>query len=210
MIGCRGSASLTCFAWGRNYDVILGMPWFRSYQPHADFARHVLWVRIGKELVRISCEQTTKEDLASAKLPPPPGSCQTESVKPGEDILSFGELQTMLRHGQEVFVVYTRDPKDGTDECLVHPLAKRIVHGEFKDVFPDEVPSGLPPIRLHDHRFWWRKVLNLTLGRPIISLRRRRRKHRIRSKSGSPKAGSDPAEARGACRSSLLQRRMAS
>ena len=49
-------------------------------------------------------------------------------------------------------MVYTRDPKDSTDECLVHPLAKRIVRGEFKDVFPDEVPSGLPPIRVHDHR----------------------------------------------------------
>ena len=135
-----------------NYDVILGMPWFRSYQPRADFARHLLWVRIGKEHVCITCEQTTKADLATAELPPSPGSVQTASVEPGEDILSFGELQTMLKHGQEVFVVYTRDPKDSTDEYLVHPLAKRIVRGEFKDVFPEEVPSGLPPIRVHDHR----------------------------------------------------------
>ena len=80
-----------------NYDVILGMPWFRSCQPRADFARHLLWVRIGKEHVCITCEQTTKADLASAKLPPSPDSCQTESVRSGEDILSFGELQTMLR-----------------------------------------------------------------------------------------------------------------
>jgi len=34
----------------------------------------------------------------------------------------------------------------GEQETPLHPLAQPLVH-KFEDVFPDNLPSGLPPIR---------------------------------------------------------------
>jgi hypothetical protein len=151
-----------------NYDIILGMPWLHTLNPQVD------WI-----------DQTLKfqHDQQSHCLHPAPPSSNLEPPLPTLDAnyqpLTIARLKLSLRHKQvaEMFVGNYRDlttmqlnsteTQSTAPSPPLNPEAKKLLD-EYRDVFPDDLPSGLPPRRDIDHQ------IELTPGaKPVYHALRR-------------------------------------
>jgi len=56
--------------------------------------------------------------------------------------LSETQVKRSINKGKTVLALFVLEK--GEEEIPLHPLAQPLVH-EFNDVFPDDLPLGLPP-----------------------------------------------------------------
>ena len=119
-----------------NYDVILGMPWLKSENPHIDFTHGT--VRVGQHLL-----------LGDTKSKPP-------QVHLLDARTMFRTLKTSSV--QEVFIATLKADPDSQPVDPLRPQtdlpesSNQKLHEmlqEFRDVFDE--PTHLPPVRSHDH-----------------------------------------------------------
>lgn len=121
------------------FDIILGMPWLEEANPVVNWRAKT-----------VTIEHESQPHVLSAEV--------------STHLLSEVELRRSVRRNQveSVSLIYAND-----DSCRADPpsraaeanvvadeadeLRRKVMH-EFRDVFPDDLPAGLPPARDVDHR----------------------------------------------------------
>ena len=135
--------------------MILGIPWLSEENPHIDWAQGAIAVRQGQGLI-------------SLPLAKPLQWTEDEAVAHIDFIISKNNLSQLMRSKMMTgaFLGYIREVEEeesvvleaqgGTevkpkwDQAL--PSEVRAVLEEFDDVFPQELPQGLPPVH-QGHEF---------------------------------------------------------
>jgi hypothetical protein len=72
---------------------------------------------------------------------------------PPVEVISALQLKREVRHGEELYLAIVRPSAEHVaDTKVIQSGDASIIVNEFKDVFPDDLPSELPPRRDVDHR----------------------------------------------------------
>jgi len=119
------------------FDVVLGMPWLAENNVVIDCRDRTLDLRrltIGRTAV-------SADTSPAAPLAPP---------TPHIEVISALQLKRAARTDDEVFMLCNMDAELGNVQTA-DPDAQALL-AEYSDVFPDDLPAGLPPSRAVDHR----------------------------------------------------------
>jgi hypothetical protein len=116
------------------YDAILGMPWLIKHDPEIEWKTGTITVMRDGQRTTL-CGMTRREE------------------QDHDRVLSLAQLEKILERPGEVecFLVMIEEKKTASDEVdsLSEPYATLVQ--EYKDVFPKELPAGLPLSRNVDH-----------------------------------------------------------
>ncbi len=112
-----------------DYDIILGMPWLTDENPHID------WVKRQLTICRGSC------------------SIQLHALdSPMRHVISALQFAKLTRTCEYYLAVIRTTETDTAIEKNYHdqPDLQKLLT-KYHDVFPDDLPPGLPPPRTFDH-----------------------------------------------------------
>jgi hypothetical protein len=115
------------------YDVILGTPWLQRHNPSINWISYSISVNSnGKQ-----CE------LPLANI----------TDTPVVELVSALQFKREVQHGEELYLALVQSLAEHSNDskAAINSDASTIIN-EFKEVFPEELPSGLPPSRDIDHR----------------------------------------------------------
>jgi transposase InsO family protein len=131
-------AQVPCFVsdLALDFQVILGNAWLKAHKAHFDFETGTVVLK--KHNRRITL-RSSKSSLQSAK-----------QSTPGRipKVLSAMQLKRAVKKGEKVLLCQLSEVK--MDNLKVPENVQSLLT-EFADVFPDELPSGLPPSRNVGH-----------------------------------------------------------
>jgi hypothetical protein len=137
----------------QGYDCILGMTWLTQHKPHIQWTERIVQFshKNKHHVLRASDPHTEPTVCASVKL-----TCnlisERELMEQQDEIESveLALVQWTSSNGDGVELhcnaVQTSSNTNKDEESVRHLLT------EFRDVFPDDLPAGLPPERAIDHR----------------------------------------------------------
>ena len=114
------------------YDAILGTPWLAAVNPNIDWQANVITFSHRGETITL------------APQPDPPGT--QEPI-----VLSAIQLAKHVRRGSPLGIALVREIKTDTPALAKHTKITTQLLKEFADVFPEQLPKGLPPQRKVDH-----------------------------------------------------------
>jgi hypothetical protein len=109
-----------------SYDIILGRDWFQKFNPQIDWTER-------KVLVYINCRWQS--------LP------LWDGIEVAE--ISARRLEKSLMYGEMCYAVMVNSIEQSPEEKIPQAISSLIK--EYDDVFPADLPSGLPPEREEDH-----------------------------------------------------------
>jgi hypothetical protein len=115
------------------YDVILGIPWLTRHNPVIDWSTSTVSVRVGNQFSRLPVYK--------------------ESTTPAVELVSRLQAVRDVEKGEQMYLALVRPLQvDSDDKQLVASSSTTSLVKEFSDVFPDDLPKGLPPKRAVDHK----------------------------------------------------------
>ncbi|XP_021764110.1 uncharacterized protein LOC110728769 [Chenopodium quinoa] len=122
--------------------ILLGRPWqFDRDVMHDGRKNTYSFMRDKKKIVLNPLSPTIKH-----KEPLGTGNTIKENLLIGEN-----EMEKEINQGHIGFICLLRETKESERENPIHPLVKEVLV-EYHDVFPDDLPPGLPPIRGIEHQ----------------------------------------------------------
>jgi len=131
-----------------HYDVILGMPWHEDHNPVINWKEKTVSVGLedGQDIQVAGPQKQKKHNKMLS---------QTEAnVNSSVNIARISLLQTkrlVRKKGTEICLCLVRGTEYGASEQqALQPQVEKLLK-EYKDVFPDELPNGLPPSRTVEH-----------------------------------------------------------
>ena len=131
-----------------HYDVILGMPWHEDHNPVINWKEKTVSVGLedGQDIQVAGPQKQKKHNKMLS---------QTETtVNSSVNIARISLLQTkrlVRKKGTEICLCLVRGTEYGASEQQsLQPQIEKLLK-EYKDVFPDELPNGLPPSRAIEH-----------------------------------------------------------
>ena len=132
----------------QGYDAILGMPWLGDKNPRIDFSNRNIELKVGDKMVRL--DGVSKHANKSRSLYLARKQARTDFMK--LNLISHTQIKRLGRKVQPLFlaVVKPTDTHSKTTDSKNTPF-KHILH-QYRDVFPDDLPKGLPPTRDVDHK----------------------------------------------------------
>ncbi|KAJ9512911.1 hypothetical protein QJQ45_029113, partial [Haematococcus lacustris] len=119
-----------------DFDIILGKPWLAEINPRIDWKANIM-------RFRHAGRQHT--------LRPPVRHPGTTNTSGSPLLISSAQLRTAISDKCPVFLV-SITPADGNAETCHQVLDCSPIVQEYADVFPSDLPHGLPPERSVDHR----------------------------------------------------------
>jgi len=122
-------------------DAILGLPWLSDANPNVDFRTRI--ITIGKQQLNTTTTRPTATTTPSKKINPIVEGIM-KLLEHEEKKEEFKVVEQFLRSTPNVG--RPRQPTIGQEELEV----KNRILKEFKDIFPESLPSGLPPSRGHE------------------------------------------------------------
>ena len=134
------------------YDIILGMPWLSKHNPEVNWSSGIVTVKDPKTRQIFRLRTIKKMERALKPI--------VDQQAAGVTMLSALQFKRAAKKsGTEVFLALVRPVKSDGDRAEVeadassveHAAAKKLL-GNYRDVFPEDLPSGLPPKRDVDHR----------------------------------------------------------
>ena len=117
------------------YDIILGMPWLVKHNPRVDWCQGVVTLDnvadpVINNIISSAHDETSSSSVITA--------------------LQFGRVSR--KAGNELLLVLVQDNDVQMNTLSVDSGEAKKLLAQFCDVFPDDLPSGLPPKRDVDHR----------------------------------------------------------
>ncbi|KAJ9534914.1 hypothetical protein QJQ45_029577 [Haematococcus lacustris] len=119
-----------------DFDIILGKPWLAEINPCIDWKANIM-------RFRHAGRQHT--------LRPPVKQPGTTNTSGSPLLISSAQLRTAISNNCPVFLV-SITPADSNAETCHQVLDCSPIVQEYADVFPSDLPHGLPPERSVDHR----------------------------------------------------------
>jgi hypothetical protein len=117
-----------------HHHVILGMPWLSAVNPHLDFQQKICTVKQGLQTIVLG----TKPDAHPAS---------------GDVLMTAKQLcRAMRKPDTQVLLVLLEPLNERLDLPKETPAAVESLLQDFTDVFPKDLPKGLPPDRGFPHR----------------------------------------------------------
>jgi hypothetical protein len=116
-----------------NYDVILGKPWLFKTNPDINWRTNE--VTIHHRGQRFILQGDTSDHQSTVQL------C--------DQVLVSRQQMAKLATGADIFAIFAK-PAEEKQETNLPPKMLELLD-EFQDLFPDELPAGLPPKRNVDH-----------------------------------------------------------
>ena len=115
------------------YDVILGIPWLKRHNPVINWDTSKVVVSSNGN----QCELPLHSDIDP----------------PAVEMISALQAKRDMTKGEQMYLALVKvvEQDNAATKVTVDPDTEKII-SEFKDVFPDDLPSGLPPKREIDHR----------------------------------------------------------
>jgi hypothetical protein len=116
-----------------DYDVIVGSPWLKRHNPSIDWSTGI--VRVSSQGRQCVLPLHTHSHVATIQM------------------VSAIQMKREVQKGEDMYLVLIQDAVEHTSDskATISGDAAAII-SEYKDVFPDELPSHLPPVREIDHR----------------------------------------------------------
>jgi RNase H-like domain found in reverse transcriptase/Reverse transcriptase (RNA-dependent DNA polymerase)/Integrase zinc binding domain/Retroviral aspartyl protease/Chromo (CHRromatin Organisation MOdifier) domain len=111
-----------------SYDVILGKQWLSKYDPMISHKTNEITFQFQNQNVTIQADLERHKSLVSAST-----------------------FSRVIRRGYKTFALLLKPEEPSTSSNIPAPQVKTILD-EFADVFPDDLPKGLPPQRSHDFK----------------------------------------------------------
>jgi len=139
-------------------DVILGMTWLRRVNPKINWKRELvkLWHRNHSHTLPIITNTKPSELLQTSELSSPLLQEQQQQQQKCvcETINAKGLRKLIKRKQVETLILASVMEKDSNKEKRKRELetCTSEIMSEYKDVFPDDLPSTLPPKREVDHK----------------------------------------------------------
>ena len=114
------------------YNAILGMPWLSDINPDIDWKKKTVTI--------------TRDGLRTTIY-----GADGQEEQAHDRVLSLSQLEKILERPEEVecFLVMVEEEKKTAAESLDEPYTRLLQ--EYSDVFPKELPAGLPPSRNVDY-----------------------------------------------------------
>ena len=143
--GYKGTVQAKVFP-GLRKPMILGIPWLRKVNPQINWTQETVVVRQGCGWIPLPLARPKeKEELVSMVS----AKQMSRSLKRSKERAFLGFIRMAKDNGQDD-VVGTGNVKSDLDSHLSTldlpaPIAE--VLREFSDVFPEDLPTGLPPVR---------------------------------------------------------------
>jgi len=141
----------------KGYDAILGLTWLAEHDVLVGWRNRTIEVRTdGMPSFHIKPLECTGEFANS----------------PGLATLSLNGLSRAHKRKEveEIYVIFAQSTDEPTPSAAVepdqHPIAAALLK-EFADVFPDELPAGLPPVRGVQHRIVMKPGSVPPIARPL-------------------------------------------
>ncbi|KAJ9525353.1 hypothetical protein QJQ45_003238 [Haematococcus lacustris] len=119
-----------------DFDIILGKPWLAEINPRIDWKANIM-------RFRHAGRQHT--------LRPPVKQPGTTNTSGSPLLISSAQLRTAISNNCPTFLV-SITPADSNAETCHQVLDCSPIVQEYADVFPSDLPHGLPPERSVDHR----------------------------------------------------------
>jgi len=120
------------------YDVLLGKTWLEKWNPSIDWRSN-----------EVSFQQDNKRVSFIAKKPRKYETGRVKAVSVQITTITVEELLKEVEDG-EVFLLFVNETSPDTKE--EQPEELKSLLEEYKDVFPKDLPPGLPPSRTVDHK----------------------------------------------------------
>ena len=130
----------------QKYDAILGMPWLEKHNPKIDFKNK-----------SVKLQSNNNKNNSGLYISP----CRKNKIT----LATMNQIKRQAAKNKNLFLVYVYCLEDGSidrieqRECnSISTNNKTIDHdielllSKYKDVFPDDLPIGLPPSRSIDHK----------------------------------------------------------
>ena len=109
------------------YDAILGKDWLSEHNPYINHRTNQIYLSVGTNTLEIDA-----------------------SLEKPRSLISRTAIMRDFRKNNPVFAVVLRSEKDQHSRTV--PKGMRNLLDRYKDVFPEELPKGIPPKRGHDFK----------------------------------------------------------
>ena len=155
------------------FDIILGMPWFKRYNPSIDWTTDTLTLPPSPVLAAITAHCSPSSSSPHSSSPPLPseGRAAPPLFQPAPLVrckMSKRDIKKALREGEQLFLIFAKVVERGGQRSVevsepshlslntleaenAAPATVSKLLTEFRDVFPESLPKGLPPERFIEH-----------------------------------------------------------
>ena len=136
-----------------NKQMILGIPWLSKENPHIDWTQAAVVMKKGQDWISLPLAKSQQQDpvhlateISATQLEQDAQEKRSGTSFPGDYPIGQRRIQRGWKHRRSPRL--HKKPK--WDQAL--PSHIRAVLEEFDDVFPQDLPLGLPPVR-QGHEF---------------------------------------------------------
>ncbi len=109
-------------------NVILGLPWLRQHNPDIDWSSNIVRLISDGRIIKLVPTQSHSNEI---------------------ELVSALQFKRSMRKADMNYLIYIRSDNDSES---VNTTSVPSIVSEYQDVFPDDLPEGLPPSRAVDHR----------------------------------------------------------
>ena len=133
------------------YEIILGKPWLERWNPQIDWKANTMKWKMGSRVIEIAGLQGSQQN---------PELYSLFSVGSYVEEISAQRMRRLARK-EPVYIGVIRSVEEMNEKVVEineektkteYPVEVQEILREFADVFPKDLPEGLPPIREVDHK----------------------------------------------------------
>ena len=146
-----------------NYEAILGKSWLDRWNPAINWKENSMQWKMGKRIIKVTGLSEAHTAMNASSLFDSKMTVETISAQRMRRIAKKEPVYLMVvRTNEDAVIAGTKETEPTNDDQIVtvnedttrteYPVQVQELVTEFADIFPKELPAGLPPQRQLDHR----------------------------------------------------------